>query len=91
MDRLSPDSDYAYDPENIPSAQGDHGDECEDAEPLGPCRGCDAPSVDTHQGWPWCQTCLDDLAEQDRDPAYDRAAARARSNDFEDTDGRDWT
>ena len=83
MDRLSPDSDYAYDPENLVDDNG--------VEPLGPCRGCDAPSVDTYNGWPWCQTCLDELAELDRDPAYERAAARARSNDFEDTDGRDWT
>lgn len=27
----------------------------------------------------------------DRDEAYERAAARARANDFEDTDGKDWT
>ncbi len=26
-----------------------------------------------------------------RDEDYERAAARARSNDFEDTDGKDWT
>jgi len=25
------------------------------------------------------------------DEAYERAAARARDNDFEETDGRDWT
>lgn len=25
------------------------------------------------------------------DCAYERAAARARGNDFEDTDGKDWT
>lgn len=27
----------------------------------------------------------------DRDEEYERAAARARSNDFADTDGKDWT
>ena len=89
MDRLSPDSDYAYDPENLVGDVCECDDCAEDV--LGLCRGCDAPSVDTYQGWPWCQTCLDELADQDRDPAYERAAARARSNDFEDTDGRDWT
>lgn len=30
-------------------------------------------------------------SEQGEDEAYERAAARARSNDFEDTDGKDWT
>lgn len=27
----------------------------------------------------------------DRDDEYERAAARARANDFEETDGYDWT
>lgn len=29
--------------------------------------------------------------EAERDEAYERAAARARGNDFEETGGRDWT
>lgn len=29
--------------------------------------------------------------EPERDEAYERAAARARGNDFAETDGRDWT
>ena len=57
------------------------------------CRGCDEPTSEPtmHDGWIWCPKCADELADLDRDPAYERAAARARSNDFEDTDGRDWT
>lgn len=29
--------------------------------------------------------------DPDEDPAYERAATRARGNDFEDTGGKDWT
>lgn len=29
--------------------------------------------------------------EEQRNDPHERAAARARSNDFEDTNGRDWT
>ena len=42
------------------------------------CRACGMP---TRKAEP----------EPERDEAYERAAARARLNDFEDTDGRDWT
>lgn len=35
-----------------------------------------------------CPQCA---AEDERDPAYERAAARARHNDFADTKNRDWT
>jgi hypothetical protein len=36
----------------------------------------------------WCPQC----AEPDtRDETYERAAARARNNDFADTGGKDWT
>lgn len=42
----------------------------------------------------YCQECGDEyLAERDAavDEAYERAAARARSNDFAETGGKDWT
>jgi hypothetical protein len=36
--------------------------------------------------------CHDNPPEpEDRDDDYERAAERARGNDFEDTDGKDWT
>lgn len=40
-----------------------------------------------------CRLCWKSFeAENDnRDEDYERAAARARGNDFADTDGRDWT
>jgi hypothetical protein len=31
------------------------------------------------------------VAQTERDEAYERMAARARSNDFAETGGRDWT
>lgn len=37
----------------------------------------------------WCRNCCEHGAGAD-DP-HERAAARARSNDFERTDGKDWT
>lgn len=40
------------------------------------------------------QTYIDgekDAPADTRDEAYERAVARARGNDFVDTDGRDWT
>ena len=39
------------------------------------------------------QTTRPKRREPDPEPddAYERAAARARSNDFEDTHGKDWT
>jgi len=45
----------------------------------------------------FCPACVETgdhfgtVDDQDRDEAYERAAARARSNDFADTDGKDWT
>lgn len=40
-----------------------------------------------------CNQSYDDEypVEDTRDPDYERAAALARNNDFEDTDGKDWT
>lgn len=39
-----------------------------------------------------CNACAEqDDAPDDRDEAYERAASRARSNDFKDTGGKDWT
>lgn len=35
-----------------------------------------------------CPQCCD---PDERDEAYERAAARARNNDFADTGGKDWT
>jgi hypothetical protein len=35
-----------------------------------------------------CPQCCE---EDPRDEAYERAAARARNNDFADTGGKDWT
>lgn len=35
-----------------------------------------------------CPQCA---APDERDEAYERAAARARNNDFADTSGKDWT
>ena len=41
-----------------------------------------------------CDECwtarADEQPVDDRDEAYERACARAESNDFEDTGGRDW-
>jgi hypothetical protein len=37
----------------------------------------------------FCPQCSG--ADDDRDEAYERAAARARNNDFADTGGKDWT
>jgi len=37
----------------------------------------------------WCPECRSEPDE--RDEAYERAAARARNNDFADTGGKDWT
>jgi hypothetical protein len=36
-----------------------------------------------------CPQCCED--DRQRDEAYERAAARARNNDFADTGGKDWT
>ena len=36
----------------------------------------------------WCPQCAE---PDERDEAYERAAARARNNDFADTGGKDWT
>lgn len=33
-----------------------------------------------------CPACI-----EERDVSYERAAARARNNDFADTGGKDWT
>jgi hypothetical protein len=41
------------------------------------------------EGGVLCPDCLD--AEGNRDEAYERAAARARNNDFAETGGKDWT
>jgi hypothetical protein len=38
----------------------------------------------------WCPECAERADERD-DEAYERAAARARNNDFADTGGKDWT
>lgn len=35
--------------------------------------------------------CPDCRHAEERDEAYEKAAARARNNDFADTNGRDWT
>jgi hypothetical protein len=35
--------------------------------------------------------CPDCAGMDERDDAYERAAARARNNDFADTGGKDWT
>lgn len=48
------------------------------------------------QGWQHneagdiCPDCCEE-SDNPRDEAYERAAAKARSNDFADTAGRDWT
>ena len=50
------------------------------------CKSCQADG--------WIETEDGEIAQErqdDRDEAYERAAARARANDFEDTDGKDWT
>lgn len=38
-----------------------------------------------------CIQCAPAAGRDDEDEAYERAAERARGNDFEDTDGKDWT
>lgn len=44
------------------------------------------------QAWVWvADPDADERDEQEPDEAYERAAARARSNDFEETGGKDWT
>ena len=58
------------------------------------CAICHEEIADTREaeekrGRLFCADCL--AAEDDRDEDYERAASRARSNDFADTDGRDWT
>ena len=45
------------------------------------------------KAWQWiCPQCVEEAekAAQEQDD-HERAAARARSNDFADTKGRDWT
>ena len=61
-----------------------------------PCQDCDKPTNNTDEdGQPLCLVCEEardeSLANDVRDEAYERAARRARANDFEDTDGKDWT
>ena len=65
------------------------------------CPGCGSTLTDrtTVDGRPsYCDVCDREVGEEeeakpadDRDPVYERAAARARGNDFKDTGGRDWT
>jgi hypothetical protein len=42
--------------------------------------------VEDEDGLLHCPQCC-----EERDEAYERAAARARNNDFADTGGKDWT
>lgn len=73
-------------------------------EELDRCAHCLAPFYPSQSDAPHdefcCATCeaeddadarRGDLNYDEPDEAYERAAARARSNDFEDTNGRDWT
>jgi hypothetical protein len=52
------------------------------------CRACDMrynqhlERMDSDVNW---------RIDPEPDEAYERAAARARNNDFEDTNGKDWT
>jgi hypothetical protein len=39
----------------------------------------------------WCEKNPPEPDYDDRDEAYERAASRSRSNDFERTGGKDWT
>jgi hypothetical protein len=38
-----------------------------------------------------CPDCQNESRQPERDDAYERAAARARTNDFAETGGKDWT
>jgi hypothetical protein len=64
-------------------------------QPPARCRGCGAQAADPNTADRWyCPDCLDagaDVEEDTRDEAYERAAHRARGNDFRDTGGKDWT
>ena len=63
-------------------------------EPDAPFRFTDYTSRNAVDEIHLCRECWakrDGEPEEERDEAYERAAARARSNDFERTGGRDWT
>ena len=53
--------------------------------------GCAARDLDTFDAIVLLLAHSNSDLEPERDEAYERAAARARSNDFEDTNGKDWT
>lgn len=38
----------------------------------------------------WCPQCVEEALRRD-DDGHERAAARARNNDFAETGGKDWT
>lgn len=63
-----------------------------DRKPTYPCDLCGirlATVYDDENDIRACRRCC--LTEEPRDEAYERAAARARGNDFERTNNRDWT
>lgn len=70
---------------------------CDNCSEKKPMLRFDKKTLDEDEGR-WHGTCIEcieqehqeRLAEQADDP-HERAAARARDNDFEDTDGKDWT
>ena len=61
------------------------------------CQDCDEPTLLTDDTGrkALCARCAEAREREEfdgpRDDAYERAAARARSNDFEETGGKDWT
>jgi hypothetical protein len=61
---------------------------CDHCDPT--CPECGAPLC-FEGGEGMCKADCGWVAPEERDADYERAASRARGNDFEDTGGRDWT
>lgn len=69
-----------------------HDGEPEEDQPdyAGPCE-CSDDGLHLLSHGNVCEYCDRSIVIDDRDEDYERAAARARSDDFADTNGKDWT